>query len=86
MKLNKDFIIHSTNDEHILVSTGVGSFSGLVRMNALGAFLVGLLNKDTTEEAMVDAVLAEYDVARERAAADVHTLIEKLRTVGAIEE
>lgn len=86
MKLSKDFIIHSSNDEHILVSTGTGSFSGLVRMNALGAFLANLLNKDTTEEDMVNAVLAEYEVDREQAAADVHVFIEKLSAVGAIKE
>lgn len=86
MKLSKDFIIHSTHDEHVLVSTGTGSFSGLVRMNEPGAFMARQLKKDTTEEAIVEAVLAEYAVDRQRAAADVRTFLEKLRGVGAIEE
>ena len=86
MKLKSDFITHNINDETLLVPVGNASFHGIVRGNPTLGAIVALLEKDTTEEAVVDAMCREYDAPRETIVADVHRVVEKLREIGAIEE
>ena len=38
-----------------------------------------MAEKDCTEEELVDAILAEYEVDRETVVADVHRIVETLR-------
>ena len=42
--------------------------------------------EETTEEAVVDAMCAEYDAPRDEIAADVKGFLSTLRSVGALEE
>jgi hypothetical protein len=86
MKLKSEFITHTVNDETLLVPLGNASFHGIVRGNPTLGAIVALLQKDTTEEAVVDAMCSEYDAPRETIAADVHRVVEKLREIDAIEE
>jgi hypothetical protein len=86
MKLRSDFITHTVNDETLLVPLGNASFHGIVRGNPTLGAIVELLKQETTEEAVVEAMCREYDAPKERIAADVHRVVEKLRSIGAIEE
>ena len=82
MKINRDFTIQKVGGSYVAVAVGETSktFHGMVRLNETGAFLWKLMaEKDCTEEMLVDAILAEYDVDRETAAADVHYIVEQLR-------
>lgn len=85
MKLKQNFITHTHGDEHILISTGNGNFSGVVRSNSTAAFIIEQLKEDTTLDAIIDAMLLEYEVDRDQAAQDAAAVIEKLRSIGAIE-
>ncbi len=85
MKLKEGFITHTTGQEHILVSAGSTGFSGLVRSNPTAAFIIEQLKEDTTGEKIVEAMLKEYDVDRETADRDVAAVLEKLRTIGALD-
>lgn len=85
MKLKSDFITHTINDETLLVPLGNASFHGIVRGNPTLGAIVALLQTDTTEEAVVDAMCSEYDAPRETIAADVHRVIEKLREIDALD-
>ena len=81
MQINKDFTIQKVGASYVAVPVGETSktFHGMVRLNETGAFLWKLMaEKDCTEEELVDALLGEYDVAREIAAADVHRIVEQL--------
>ena len=49
MKLNKDFLLHNTGSETILVPTGSAAFSGVVRGNKTLGAVLELLKNDTTE-------------------------------------
>ncbi len=84
MKLKDGFITHVSGGEHILVSAGASGFSGLVRSNPTAAFIIEKLKVDTTQEAIVDALLAEYDVSRDRASADVAETLKTLHSIGAL--
>ena len=85
MQISKDFILQKVGSSHVAVPVGETSktFHGMVRLNETGVFLWDLLSKkDCTEEDLVNAILEEYDVAREIAAADIHRIVEQLRESG----
>ncbi len=86
MKLKEGLITHWTGQEQIMVSAGAVPFHGLVRSNATAAFIIDRLKQDTTLEALVDALAAEYDAPRERLAADAEQLVDQLRQAGLLDE
>ena len=86
MKLNKDFIIHNTNDESILVPTGNAEFSGVVRGNKTFGAILELLKKDTTEEQMAAELEARFDAPSGAVANDVKRAVAELRKIGALDE
>ena len=86
MKLKTGFITHNVGKEQMMVAAGPAAkqFHGLVRSNETAAFIVNCLKKETTEEAIVDAMLEQYDAPRETVAQDVHRVVEQLRQIGAL--
>ena len=86
MKLKSDYITQEVDDAQFLVGVGSASFNGIIRSNRTAAFIVDCLRKNTTEEAIVDAMLKEYDAPREVIARDVKKVLETLRSVSALEE
>ena len=86
MKLSKDFILHTTDGETILVPTGNAKFSGVVRGNKTLGAVLELLRDETTEEKIVSAMKARFDAPEEIISRDVKKALEGLRKIGAIEE
>ena len=43
------------------------------------------MKEDTSEDELVDALLEQYDVSREKAQADVKALVAKIREAGLID-
>ena len=85
MKLKKEFLVHITDPESFLVPTGAADFSGLVRGNATFGRVLELLGRDTSEEAIVAALFAEFDAPESVIAADVKKALAALRSVGALD-
>ena len=86
MKLKSEFITQTIEDTQFLVPLGGEAFRGIVRSNGTAAFIVDCLKQETTEEAIVDAMCAEYDAPREVIAADVAEILDTLRSINALEE
>ena len=87
MRLSSSFITHSTGGENYMVSTGKAGFNGIVKSNDTAAFIVECLKKETSENEIVEKLLAEYSVPdRKIVERDVAGIIEKLRKIGAIVE
>ena len=86
MKLKDDFLIQTIDDTQFMVPLGGRPFSGMVRSNKTAAFIVDALREETTEEGIVDAMCARYDAPREVIAADVRAILNKLRSIQALEE
>ena len=86
MKLNKQFVTRDIGDTQVMVAVGSAAFSGVVRSNKTAAFVVDQLKEETTKEKIVAAMLEKYEVTEERASADVDKILEKLRSIGALEE
>ena len=86
MKLKPGFITHNVGKEQMMVAAGPAAkqFHGLVRSNETAAFIVNCLKQETTEEAIVEAMLEQYDAPRETIRQDVHRVVEQLRQIGAL--
>lgn len=86
MKLKEGFITHETDGEQIMVAAGNVSFAGLVRSNKTAAFIIDSLKTDTTKDAIVNAMAEKYDAPRAVIAQDVDHILDKLRSIGALDE
>lgn len=86
LKLNKNFLVHKTGRETIIVPTADADFSGVVKGNKTLGSILDLIKKDTTEEKIIDEMLKIYDAPRDLIEIDVKTTIGQLREIGAIDE
>ena len=90
MKIKNGFILREmSGDEqgtYIVVAVGEASknLSGYLTLNETGAFLWKELVKGCDEDALLAALLAEYDVEEEIAKTDVKAFITKLTEAGLI--
>ena len=75
MKIKEGFILHEIAGNYVVI--GVLQ-NGLTTVNEVGAFLWEKLEKGATEEELLAAVLAEYDVDAETAKADIKEFLDKL--------
>ena len=85
MKLKDNFITHMSNGEQILVDVS-GEFSGLIRNNESAARIVDFLKTETSVSKIVKQLSLEYEASNEELESAVKTVIDKLRSVGAIDE
>lgn len=85
MKLKKSFITHMSNGEQILVDVS-GEFSGLIRNNESAARIVDCLKTETSIVEIVEQLSLEYEASNEELESAVKTVIDKLRSIGAIDE
>ncbi len=86
MKLNKDFILHNTDSETLLVPTGNAKFSGIVRGNKTLGAVLEQLQEETTEEKIIAALKERFDAPEEVIARDVKKALSALSKIGAIDE
>lgn len=61
-------------------------FDGMITLNESGALIWKCLERGMDAEGITDTILEEYDADRETAAGCVYDFLEKLRTIGCIEE
>ncbi len=81
MKINKELVKREIAGDTILVPVGktVYDSNGLFILNELGGFLWDRLADAENEEALLAAVLTEYEVTEAVARADIHDFLDKLR-------
>ena len=84
MEIKKQLIKRQVAGETFLVPLGKAVYdsNGLFFLTEVGAFLWDLLEKAESEEELVAAVLAEYDVDEATARADINAFLTKLREMG----
>ena len=87
MKLGSGFLTYATNGAYYIVSTAGTEFNGIVKGNKTAAFIADCLKNETTEAEITDRLCTEFDGAdREQVEQDVRNVIDKLRSIGAIED
>ncbi len=88
MKLKAEFVTYKTGQSYVSVTDNDHGdvLNGMVRSNETANFIFQQLQKETTEAQIVDALLNEYDVSRERAENDVRQVISVWREEGLLDE
>lgn len=80
MKIRNTYILRNVAGENLVVPIGDSvNFNSVITLNSTGKFLWELLQDDTTEEQLIDALCSEYSIERETALRDVSRFIEKLK-------
>lgn len=81
MKIKEGFILRRVGTESVVVATGAASigFNGIIHLNDTGEFLWKQLEHENTEEGLLKALLAEYEIFEEQAKKDIAAFIDKLR-------
>ena len=87
MKLKDGFVLGNIAGEHVVLPSGDDlDLSTMTTLNDTGRFIWEQLEKETSVEKIVDAILGEYDISREDAEKHVTAFVEKLRGYNFLEE
>ena len=80
MKLKDGFVLRTVAGETVdLPAGGVTNLDMMITLNGTARFLWEKLEKGAEKEELVDALLAEYDVDRDRASKSVDAFIARLK-------
>lgn len=81
MRVKSGYILREVAGNYIVVAVGKEAvdFNGLITTNETGAFLWEKLSDNISEEELIAAMLEEYEVDAETAAADISLFILKLK-------
>lgn len=80
MKIKEGFLLREVAGETVVIPSGDSlDLNMMITLNSTGAFLWEKLQADTTEDALVAALLAEYDVDEATAKEAVQAFVEKLK-------
>ena len=89
MRLKYQFVVRKMLGVIAAVPVGknASKINAMLSLNESAAFIVEKLASDTTEEAIADALMQEYEgLDKETALRDVHKMIEQLREKDLLEE
>lgn len=79
MKIKGEYVLKNIGDEVLAVSVDDQVFDGVISLTESGAFLWRLLEKDCTEEELVNSLLDNYNVDKNTAISDVRDFVNKLK-------
>ena len=80
MKIKDGFLLRQVAGQTVVLPTGGDlDLNMMITLNETGAFLWEHLQEETDEAALVQALLAEYEVTAEVAAKAVAAFVEKLK-------
>ena len=84
MKLKYRFAEMQIADDMIAVPVGNGvqKFHGAFRINGVTKDIMDLLKEETTEKAIIESLLGQYDASRDEVAESVRLVISTLRAEG----
>lgn len=81
MRIKDGYILDTIGDQKVAVSLNMSEdyFSGMIKLNDIGAFLWEKLTEDTDEEKLVEAVTENYEVDAETAGRDIKAFTDVLK-------
>lgn len=89
MKIKNGFLLRKVSEAFVVVAIGEAAecFKGMITLNCTGAFLWEKLTEGCEgKDALIEALLSEYDVDMETATKDVEAFIERVKESGALED
>ena len=80
MTIKKGYTLTHIGREHIILPVGEETvhFDGLIHINDIGCFLFEKLSSDMTLDALLEDVLAEYEIDEKTARRDVKEFLDQL--------
>ncbi|MDO4544046.1 MAG: PqqD family protein [Clostridia bacterium] len=80
MKVKDGFVLRQVGGKTVVLATGRAavSFNGMITLNGTGEFLWNELNRDCSEDELVAALRANYDVDEKTARVDVRNFIQTM--------
>lgn len=87
MKAVKNVLLREVAGEALLIPVGELALNvhGMISLSESGKLLWDKLQNDCTEDDLVSAILAEYEVDKETAKADVEEFLQKIRKLNLLE-
>lgn len=85
MKLNPNFIKHTIDDQTVVVPTAEAEFHGLIQGNKSVAVILECLEKDMTEDEIVEEMSKRFSGEKELMKSDVSDVVNRLKEIGAID-
>lgn len=87
MKIKKGFVVRKIAGEDVVVALGAASkqFNGIIKLNDTGRFLWDKIAEGCDDNALVEAIVAEYSVDKDIAAKDVAVFVDTLKGAGVLE-
>lgn len=85
MKLKESFITHKNKDDYMMIDAS-GKFAGIIHSNATAAFIIDCLKTETTEDEILEKMIAKYDADKNIMADNVREIIDKLKKIEAVDE
>lgn len=88
MKIKNEYIMRKIAGETVIVPVGdaAARFSGMITLNETGEFIWTFLQEENSEDGLLNAMLEEFEVDRDRASADIAFFLEILRKNNMLEE
>ncbi len=81
MRIKDGYILREVAGNNVVVAVGRAAldFNRLITLNSTGVFLWKMLAEGTVEEALLAAVLDEYEIDEATAKTDIPEFIDKLK-------
>lgn len=86
MRIKEGFVICQVGGKTVAAASGALSaeFNGMITLNETGKLLFELLQKDTSEQELVQALVLEYGIDEKTAARDVRAFLAPLTKAGVL--
>ena len=87
MKIKKGFMLRKVAGNPVVVAIGPAAetLRGIIKLNTSGAMMWELLKTGAEKEDLAAALVKEYEIPAEQAAADVDVFVASLNDIGCIE-
>lgn len=84
MKLKNGFVLREVAGQFMVVATGEASkdFHGMIRLNETGKLIWEGIAEGKTADEIADSMTKTFSVDRDRALADVKSLVAKMEAAG----
>jgi len=84
VKIKDGYMLREVAGNSVVVAVGKATldFNGLITLNSTGTLLWKLLEKETSEEALLTAMLEAYEIDEATARADLTEFLEKMKDAG----
>ena len=88
MRISDQYMLRQVADEYLVIPVGEAALKvkGLIGLSESGSLLYRRLQSGCTEEDLVSALLAEYDIDAQTARADTRGFLEQMRRMGILIE